>query len=97
VSLLHMHLVFMIKYRPTLFTTDMLTFCERAMSVVCDEIDTELVALNGEAVNLHLLVAYPPNLSISVLVQRVKARTAYAVRGEFTGAGARARMRVHLW
>jgi putative transposase len=43
------------------------------------------------------MVAYPPTLPISVLVQRLKRRTAYAVQREFTGACVRARMRGHLW
>jgi len=42
-------------------------------------------------------VAYPPNLAITTLVQRLKGRTAYAVRRQYTGACVRARMRGHLW
>ena len=45
---------------------------------------------------MHLLVAYPPSLAISALVQRLNGRTAYAVRREFTGVCVRARMRGHL-
>ena len=36
-------------------------------------------------------------MAISVLVQRFKGRTAYAVRREFTGSCVRARMHSHLW
>jgi putative transposase len=36
-------------------------------------------------------------VAISTLVQRLKGRTAYRVRREFTGARVRARMRGHLW
>ncbi|WP_176234853.1 IS200/IS605 family transposase [Mycobacterium simiae] len=57
----------------------------------------ELVAFNGEADHVHLLVSHPPTLAISTLVQRLKGRTAYAVRREYTGACVRARMRGHLW
>jgi putative transposase len=64
---------------------------------VCAELDVELVELNGEADHVHLLVAYPPTLAISTLEQRLKGRTAYAVRREFTGRCVRARMRGHLW
>jgi putative transposase len=66
--------------------------------VTCAPTSTpSLVDLNGESDHVHLLVAYPPTLAISVLVQRLKGRTAYAVRCEFTGACVRARMRGHLW
>lgn len=97
VSLLHAHLVFVTKYRRAVFTDDMLTFTERTLRGVCDELGADLVEFNGEADHVHLLVAYPPALAISTLVQRLKGRTAYAARLEFTGACVRARMRGHLW
>lgn len=97
VSLLHAHLVFVTKYRRKVFTDDMLTFTQHTMRGVCDELGADLVEFNGEADHVHLLVAYPPALAISTLVQRLKGRTAYAVRREYTGACVRARMRGHLW
>lgn len=89
--------MFVTKYRRKLFTDAMLMFTKITMRQVCAELDVELVEFNGEADHVHLLVAYPPTLPISVLVQRLKGRTAYAVRREFTGACVRARMRSHLW
>jgi putative transposase len=97
VSLLHAHLVFVTKYRHPVFTDEMLTFTETTMRAVCADLDVELVEFNGETDHVHLLVAYPPTLAISVLVQRLKGRTAYAVRREYTGVCVRARMRGHLW
>jgi putative transposase len=97
VSLLHAHLVFATKYRRRVFTDAMPTFTEHTMRSVCVELDAELVEFNGEADHVHLLVAYPPTLAISVLAQRLKGRTAYSVRREFTGSCIRARMRGHLW
>jgi len=67
------------------------------MRSVCAELAVELVEFNGESDHVHLLVAYPPSLALSVLAHRLKGRTAYAVRREFTGACVRARMRGHLW
>jgi len=55
------------------------------------------VEFNGEADHVHLLASYPPTLAISTLIQRIKGRTAYTVRREYTGACVRARMRAHLW
>jgi putative transposase len=94
---LHAHLVFVTKYRRPVFTDAMLTFTENTMRGVCALLDAELVEFNGEADHVHLLVAYPPTLAISVVVQRFKGCTACAVRREFTGACVRARMRGHLW
>ncbi|MDT5364746.1 MAG: REP-associated tyrosine transposase [Mycobacterium sp.] len=97
-SLLHAHLVFVTKYRRPVFTDAMLIFTEKTMHGVCvADLDAELVQFNGEADHVHLLVAYPPTLAISALAQRLKGRTAYAVRREHTGVGVRARMRGHPW
>jgi putative transposase len=97
VSLLHAHLVFVTKYRHPVFTDAMLAYCEHTMRGVCADLDVELVEFNGETDHVHLLVVSPPAVAISVLVQRLKGRTAYAVRREFTGACVRARMHGHLW
>ena len=97
VSLLHAHLVFVTKYRRKVFTNAMLTYCENTMREICAELNVELVEFNRETDHAHLLVSYPPTLAISTLVQRIKGRTAYAVRREYTGACVRARMRGHLW
>ncbi|WP_235849953.1 hypothetical protein [Mycolicibacterium doricum] len=43
-----------------------------------------------------MLVAYPPTLAISALMQHLKGPTANAVRREFTGACVRARMRATM-
>jgi putative transposase len=67
------------------------------MRTVCVELDAELVEFNGQADHVHLLVAYPPALAISALVQRLKGRTAYAVRRDYPGRCNRARMRGHPW
>jgi putative transposase len=67
------------------------------MRMMCDELGTELVEFNGEALHAHLLVAHPPKLAISALAQRLKGRTAYAVRREYTGVCVRAHMGGHLW
>jgi putative transposase len=74
--LLHAHLVFVTQYRRRVFTDPMLRSCERDLRAVCAELDVDLVEFNGEADHVHLLVAFPPTLAISVLVQRLKGRTA---------------------
>lgn len=75
----------------------MLDFCQHTMSGVCTDLGAELVEFNGEPEHVHLLVAYPPTLAISTLVRRLKGRSSYAVRREYTGTCVRARMRSHLW
>jgi putative transposase len=96
VSLLHAHLVLVTNYRRPAFTADILTFCEHTIQVVCAELDPELAEFNSEVDHVHPLVAYPPTLAISVLVQRLKGRATYTVGREHTDACVRARMRGHL-
>jgi putative transposase len=97
VSLLHAHLVLVTTYRRRGFTDALLTVTETTMRTVYADLNAELVEFNGERDHVQLLVAYPPMLAVSVLAQRLKGRTAYAVRREFTGDCVRARMRGHLW
>lgn len=89
--------MFLTTYRRTVFTDDMLTFTEHTMRSGCDELGADPDEVNDEADHVHPLLAYPPALAISTLVQRLNGRTAYAVRHEYTGACVRARTRGHLW
>src|SRR5262245_5645921 len=82
VSLLHAHLVFVTKYRRRVFTDAMLTYCENTQRVQRPQCRVGRVQ---------------PTLAVWQLVQRLKGRTAYAVRREYTGACVRARMRGHPW
>jgi putative transposase len=65
------------------------------MRAVCSDLD-ELVEFNGDRPRAPAR-RLPPTLAISVLAQRLKGRTAYSVRREFTRTCVRARMRGHLW
>jgi putative transposase len=96
VSLLHTHRVFVTKHR-RVFTDAMLTYCENTMRTVRTDLNAELVEFNGEPDHVHLSVSHPPTLAISVLAQRLRGRTAYQVRREFTGECVRARIRSHRW
>ncbi|HEX9833036.1 MAG TPA: IS200/IS605 family transposase [Mycobacterium sp.] len=96
-SLLHAHFVLVSKYRPAAFTDAILTFAENTMYGVCAELDAELVEHNGWTDHVHMLIGYPPTLPISTLVQRLKGRTAHAVRRGFTSVCVCVRMRGQLW
>ena len=51
-----------------------------AIRRVCRDLGCELLEVDGEADHLHLLVLYPPNLSVSRLVHRLKGASAQHVR-----------------
>ena len=69
---LHVHLVFVTKYRKKVFTDGILKDIEVIFNNVCQDFDTELVEMNGETDHVHLLLNYPPKVSISKLVNSLK-------------------------
>jgi putative transposase len=50
---------------------------------VCKELEAELIEFNGEQDHVHLLVSYPPGLSVSKLVGRLKGVSGYRIRQIF--------------
>ena len=65
---LHVHLVFVTKYRKQVFNDEILKDLEVIFRDVCQKFETELVEMNGETEHIHLLLNYPPKVSISKLV-----------------------------
>ena len=65
VSALHVHLVFVTKYRRGVLDADMLRCCEDAMRKVCGDFGAELREFNGEDDHVHLFVAYPPKVAVA--------------------------------
>lgn len=97
VSAMHVHLVFVTKYRRGVFNDDMLTVCEATMRKVCEDFEAELVEFNGEDDHVHLLVHYPPKVAVSSLVNSLKGVSARILRRDFTGRVNRAIMHGHFW
>jgi putative transposase len=80
VFLLHIHLVFVAKYRKKLFTKEILSFMEVIFRDVCTDFEAELKEFNGEGDHVHLLVNYPPKVSISSLVNSLKGVSSRHIR-----------------
>jgi putative transposase len=94
---INIHLVFVTRYRRDVFTDEMLNACERVMRETCAGMGAELREFNGQDDHVHLLVQYPPKLSVSTLVNRLKGVSAHYLREEFTGRTNRFLIRGHLW
>ncbi|WP_326829832.1 IS200/IS605 family transposase [Streptosporangium sp. NBC_01810] len=62
------HVVFTPGYRRGPFTDEILRRCEDVMRAVRADFETEPVEFNGERDHVHLLVRYPPKVSLSRLV-----------------------------
>ncbi|MFG1684875.1 IS200/IS605 family transposase [Nonomuraea sp. NPDC049269] len=97
VSALHVHLVFVTKYRRNVFDDAMLRRCEDIMVEVCDSFEAELREFNGEHDHVHLLVHYPPKMAVSKLVNSLKGVSSHYLRKEFTSPANTATMHGLLW
>ena len=59
VFLLHVHLVFVTKYRKNIFKKSHLAFLEKSFAKICEDFGANLKEMNGERDHVHLLIDYP--------------------------------------
>ena len=83
VSELHVHLVFVTKFRHPVFTDQHLHRLEEVFTQVCADFESTLVEFNGEADHVHLVVTYPPKVPISNLVNSLKGVSSRYMRRGF--------------
>jgi len=57
---MHIHLVFVTRYRREVFTKAILDDMRGIFASVCRDFEAELVEFDGEDDHVHLLVNYPP-------------------------------------
>ena len=77
---LHVHLVFVAKYRRKVFTKEILDDMRGIFESVCNDFEAQLVEFDGENDHVHLLVNYPPKVSISKLVNSLKGVSSRMIR-----------------
>jgi putative transposase len=80
VFLMHVHLVFVTKYRREVFTKAILDDLRAIFASVCIGFESELVEFDGEDDHVHLLVNYPPKVSVSSLVNSLKGVSSRMIR-----------------
>jgi putative transposase len=67
------HLFFLTKYRRDVPSEPAIRDLATIFARVCEDLAATLVEGNGEDDHVHLLVEYPPQVSISMLVDSLKA------------------------
>lgn len=77
---LHVHLVFVTKYRRDVFSDRVLTELESIFKNVCEDFEATLAEFNGEHDHVHLLVNYPPKIAVSNLVNSLKGVSSRLIR-----------------
>lgn len=79
---IHIHLVFIAKYRKCVFTQEALDCLRQIFAKVCQDFEAELQEFNGEGDHVHLLVEYPPKVAVSKLVNSLKGVSSRRLRQE---------------
>lgn len=77
---IHIHLVFVTKYRRGVFTKEVINDLRDIFAGVCTDFEAELVEFDGEDDHVHLLVNYPPKVAVSVLVNSLKGVSSRMIR-----------------
>lgn len=77
---MHVHLVFVTKYRRTVFTKQILEDLRDIFVNVCRDFEAELIEFEGEEDHVHLLVNYPPKVTVSKLVNGLKGVSSRLLR-----------------
>ena len=79
----HLHLIFVTKYRRDVLTNEMLVRLRQLFTETCQQMDSQLLEFNGEDDHVHLLVSLHPKIALSVLIGKLKGKSAYFLRQEF--------------
>ncbi|MFZ0565448.1 MAG: IS200/IS605 family transposase [Chlamydiales bacterium] len=77
---MYVHLVFVTKYRKSVFTKEIIADLESIFSHVCQRFQSELVQCDGEDDHVHLLINYPPTWTVSRLVNSLKGVSSRLIR-----------------
>ncbi|WP_166387271.1 IS200/IS605 family transposase [Catellatospora methionotrophica] len=80
---MHVHLVFVTKFRHQVFATRHLSRMEQIMRDVCADFEAELIEFNGDINHVHLLVNHPPKVAVARLVNSLKGVSSRRLRQEF--------------
>jgi putative transposase len=69
---LKIHLVCVTKYRRSILIGESLAVIEKSFREVAKSMNFQVLEFNGEADHIHVLIEYPPKLSISQMVNALK-------------------------
>ena len=84
VSHLTVHLVWVTKYRYKVLTGDIQKRCRELLIQICDSEDVHILSGVVSSDHVHMHIEYPPSLSISQLVKRLKGRSSRLLQKEYT-------------
>lgn len=80
---MHIHLVFVTKYRHKVFNDNHLNALESVFKNVCQDFNCMLEEFNGESDHVHLLVNMAPTVEVSKLVNSLKGVSSRIMRRDY--------------
>jgi putative transposase len=80
---IHLHLVWVTKYRRALLAGGVGTRVRELIREICAQEDVIIITGHVAKDHVHLFVSIPPQVPISRLVQRLKGKTSYKLLHEF--------------
>jgi putative transposase len=80
VCALHVHLVFVTKYRRWVLDEAATEVLRNIFAKVCEDFGADLKACDGEDDHVHLLVEYPPTVLLPTLVNSLKGVSSRLLR-----------------
>ena len=83
VSNLTVHLVWVTKYRYRVLDGDIQVRCRELLIQGCNAMDVKIIKGVVSKDHIHMHIEYPPSLSISDLVKRLKGRSSRFLQKEF--------------
>ena len=81
---MHFHLVWSTKYRYDVLRGDIQTRCRDLIRQTCDTLDIQILKGVVSKDHIHLHLSYPPKLSVSEIIKRLKGRSAKILLLEYT-------------
>lgn len=81
---LHIHVVWSTKYRYSVLTGDIQLRCRDLIRQCCDSLDVRILKGVVSKDHVHLHLGYPPKLSVSDMIKRIKGRSARMLLDEFS-------------
>jgi len=94
---MHVHLVFVTKYRRKVFTHLILQELKSIFQDVCCDFEAKLSEFDGESDHVHLLVEYPPKIAVSRLVNSLKGVSSRLIRKNGHPSIQKALWKQNLW
>ena len=80
---IHLHLVWITKYRKKVLTGAVAQRTRALIRNICERHQVEIMQGHISRDHIHLFVSIPPSLAVSKLVQQLKGRTSYTMLNEF--------------